>query len=97
MADVVVSRANPNLKLCVSWNLEFLSCAGGEPLGRSRQLVFAASRNAFHDLGRNRSKYQGGGQDDAHRLFTSVGHGQAVANALAVEINAGLGGNGDAF
>ena len=97
MANVVVGRADPNLKFCITRHMETLTCTGGEPFARTGQLVFATARHAFHDLWRNCSKYQGGGQDNTDRFFTSVGHGEAVADTFAVKVNAGLGGNGDAF
>lgn len=91
MADVVVGRADPNLKFCITRHMETLTCTGGEPFARTRQLVFATARHAFHDFGSNRTKYQGGGQDNTDRFFASIGHGQAVTDTFAIKVNAGLG------
>ena len=97
MADVVVRRADPNLKLGVARHMETLTCTGGEPFARTWQLVFAAARYALHDFRGDRSKYQSGRQDNTDRFFASIGHGQAVTDTFAIKVNAGLGGNSDAF
>src|SRR5690606_23710974 len=55
-----------------------------------------ASGHAFHDLGRAGVEGERGGEDDADRLRRAVGELDAVADALAVEVNVGLGGDGDA-
>lgn len=96
VADVVVGIAHADVELGVGRNLERLTGHGLLPLVAAVQLVLAGTAHALHDLGGGRAKGQRGGQHHAHGLLGAVGQGEAVADALAVKVDIGLGGQGDA-
>nr|CUV12407.1 protein of unknown function [Ralstonia solanacearum] len=96
MADVVVSLGHANIELGVCGNLEAFAGAGWFPLVAAVEPVFARTAHAFHDLGGGRAEGQRGGQHHAHGLFGAVWQRKAVADALAVKVHIGLGGEADA-
>lgn len=96
MADVVVSLGHANVELGVRGDLKALASRGLFPLIAAVELVFAGAAHAFHDFCSCGAKGQRCRQHHAHRLLGAVGQGEAVADALAVKVNIGLGGEADA-
>jgi len=96
VADVVVSLGHPDLKAAVAGDGEGVAGAGLQPGIGAGELVFAAAGHAFHDLSRAGVEGERGGQHHPDRLFGAVGIGDAVADAFAIEVHAGLGVDGDA-
>lgn len=96
VADVVVGLGHADVELGVRRHLEGLAGLGGEPLVRAVELVLAGAGHAFHDLGSGRAESQLAGQHHAGRLLRAIGQREAMADAFAVEIDIGLGGQGDA-
>src|SRR6218665_2567685 len=93
MADVAVRFAgHADVELRVAGDAEFLALAAADPGFGAGQAVFAASARAFHDFRGAGAERQRGGQDDAHGLPAAVGKGDAVRDALAVEVHIGPGG-----
>ena len=95
MADVVISLGHADIEFGVAGHAELVAFGLRHPGIRPGQLVFTAATHAFHDLRSAGAKRQAGGQHDADRLLGAVGQGEAMADAFAVEIDVGLGGEGD--
>ncbi len=97
VADVVVGMAaDADLEARLRRHREALPGLGRQPGAAARQQVLARTAHALHDFGRTGVKSEGGGQDHADRFFAAVGQREAVADALAVEIDVGLGLDGHA-
>ena len=97
MADVVKGFGHADLELAVARHAKAFARADAVPLGFARQQILAATCYAFHHFGRCSAKGQFGRQNHPDRLFASIGQSQAVADAFALEVNAGLGGDGCAL
>ena len=96
VTNVVVRLGHADLELGVARDVELLASAGLDPLGAAVELVFAEAPHALHDFRGTGVEGQGGGQDHAHRHRSAVGACQAVADALAVKVDVGLGFDGNA-
>src|SRR5690606_25032542 len=97
MTDVVVGLdafGDADLEAAVAGPAELVAGAGLDPGVGAGQLVLAAATDTFHDFGCAGVEGQGGGQNHANRLLRAVREGDAVADALAVEVHVGLGGDG---
>jgi hypothetical protein len=94
VAYVVVGLSHANLELGVARDAEFLACAGPDPVAAAVEFVFAKAAHAFHDFRRAGVEGQAGGQDYAHRQLGAIGQGQVMADAFAVKVHVGLGGDG---
>ena len=82
-------------KFCVTGHAEFFTRAGFNPRVAASQFVLTATCYAFHDLGCASVEGEGAWQNHADRFFSAVGVADAVADALAVKVDVGLGGDGD--
>ena len=96
MADVVVSLCHADVELGVRWNVKALTDAGSLPFVASIELVFTGASHAFHDLCSSSSKRQRSREYHTHRLLGAIGQSKAVADALAIKVDIGLGGQGNA-
>ena len=95
MANVVVRLRYFDVKLRIRRHMKLLTCLAGNPRIAARQLVFAAAAHAFHDFRGSGAKSQRAGQHHTYRLFGAVGQGKAVADAFAVKVHIGSGGEGN--
>lgn len=68
----------------------------GLPCVAAVQFVFARTTHALHDFCSGSAKRQCSGQNHANGFLGAVGQGEAVAYALAVKVDVGLGGQSDA-
>ena len=96
MADVVVSLSHADVELGVRGNVKAFASARGLPCAAAVQLVFARTTHAFHDFCSGSTKRQCSGQNHADGFLGAIGQGEAVAYALAVKVDVGLGGQSDA-
>ena len=97
MADVVIGLAGDlDVERRVARHIVGLAGAVGLPRRLALQADTAAACHAFHDFRCAGVEGERGRQDDADRFLRAVGELDAVADALAVEVDAGLGGDGDA-
>src|SRR5690606_10494725 len=90
VADVVIRLVAGDLEGRIARNIEGLAGAVVLPLALALQLDAAGAGHAFHDFRRAGVEGQGGRQDHADALLYAVGELDAVADALAVEIDIGL-------
>ncbi len=95
MTDVVVRLAHADLERRIARYAELLTGTRLDPGVGSCQLVLAAPGHTFHDFRRAGIEGQGGGQHHADRFFGAIGKSDAVADAFAVKVYVGLGGDGD--
>src|SRR5512139_1354057 len=94
MADVVVGLAGHfDVEAGIARHLERLPGAVGLPLVFAGQFDAARARHRLHDLGCAGVEGERGRQDHADRFLGAVGQRNAVRNALAVEVDVGLGNN----
>ena len=95
VADVVISLGDANLKAGLTGHTEFFASFGADPFMAACQFVFARTTHTLHDFGSASVECQSGGQDHAYRFFGAVCQRDVVADAFAIEVNVGLGGDGD--
>ena len=95
MADVVISLGDANFKTGIAGNIEFLARFGAQPIIAALEFVFTRSAHAFHDFWHTGVEGEGRGEDHTHRLLGAVSQGDVVADAFAVKVDVGLGGDGD--
>ena len=95
MADVVIGLGHANVELGIRGDMEAFACRRLLPLIAAVELVLAGAAHAFHDFCGSGAKSQGRGQNHADRLLGAVSQSEAVADALAVKVNIGLGGEAD--
>lgn len=96
VADVVVSLSHADLELRIGGDVKAVSCGGSLPRIAAIELVLASAAHALHDFSGRSTESQCGGQYHAYGLLGAIGQGEAVADALAVKVNIGLGGQGNA-
>ena len=95
VADVVIGLGDADFKTGLARYAEFFAGFGADPVMTSSQFVFARTAHALHDFRRTGVEGQRRRQDHADRQLGAIGQGQAVADALAVKVNVGLGGDGN--
>ena len=95
VADVVVSLGDTNVKTGIARDAELLAGLGAEPVVATLEFVFARATHALHDFGGACIESEGGGEHHTHRFFGAVGQKDVVANAFAVKVDVGLGGDGN--
>ena len=95
VTDVVISLSDANLKAGLAWHTEFFASFGADPVLAACQFVFARTPHALHDFGCAGVEGQSGRQNHAHRFFGAVCQHDVVADAFAIKVNVGLGGDGD--
>jgi hypothetical protein len=61
----------------------------------SLDVCIRKTRHAFHDFRRAGIEGQGRREYNAHRFFGAVGQNDVVADAFAVKVDVGLGGDGN--
>ncbi len=95
VTDVVVSLCHADVKAGLAWNAEFFAGFGTQPISAALEFVLASTAHTFHDFRCAGVEGQGGGQNHAHRFFGAIGQRDVVADALAIEVDVGLGGHGN--
>src|SRR5690606_26441989 len=80
----------------IAGHVEGFAGGVGLPFSLALHAHAAASGHAFHDLGRAGVEGERGREDDADGLLRAIVELDSVADALAVEVDVGLGGDGDA-
>ena len=97
MANVVEDIGHANLKTALPRDTKALAGLATGPGAGALEQVFTSASHAFHDFWRCGTESEFSGQHHAHGFFTAIGHGDAVADAFAVEIHARLRGDGGAL
>ncbi len=95
VADVVVCLGDANLKAGLARYVESFAGFRTNPVVAACQFVFARTTDALHDFWCACVECQGRWKDHAHRFFGAVGQGDVVADALAIKVNVGFGGDGN--
>ena len=95
VADVVISLSHPNFKTGLTWHVELLAHRRLLPFVAVFEFVLAGTAHALHDFGGAGVESKGRRENNAHRFFGAVSQGDVVANALAVKVNVGFGGDGN--
>src|SRR5690606_18025354 len=97
VADVMVGLARHfDVEAGIARHVEGFAGGVGLPVSLTLEAHAAAAGDAFHDFGRAGVESERGRQDDADGFLGAIGELDAVADALAVEVDVGLGGDGDA-
>jgi hypothetical protein len=96
VADVVEGFSDADVEARLTRHAEPLSRLHTDPTLGAGQLVLAAAGHALHHFRRFGAEGERGRQNHPDRFSGAVGHGEAVADAFAVEIDAGLRCDGHA-
>ena len=95
VTDVVVSLGDSNVKTGIARNAELLARFGAQPIIAAFEFVFARAAYALHDFGRARVEGERRGEHHTDRFFGAIRQNDVVADAFAVKVDVGLGGNGN--
>lgn len=96
MTNIVIRLGDTNIKLGVAGNAEAVTWLGALPDRAAGESVLTRARHAFHGFRGAGVEAQSGGQDHANGFFRAIGQCDGVADAFAIEIDAGLGADADA-
>ena len=95
VTDVVVSLGDSNVKTGIARDAELLAGLGADPVVAVLEFVFTRAAHALHDFGGARIESEGRGEHYTDRFFGAIRQNDVVADAFAVKVDVGLGGNGN--
>ena len=95
MANVVIGPGDSNFERRIARHAELVARNRRQPTRAAGQFVVTTASHAFHDFRCPGIECQNGWQNHADGLLAAIGKGDAVAHALTVEVDIGLGCDAD--